>query len=92
MMMTNMTLWLQGVEAKRGPAPGSRGSRPDGWDGPLSASRVCVLLSNVAFNERRVFTKHQYFDSNGLFISIVVSVPMLANCMAILVSGFTVCS
>ena len=33
------------VEAKRGPAPGSQGSRPDGWDGPLSASRVCVLLS-----------------------------------------------
>ena len=33
-----------GVEAKRGSAPGSQGSRPDGWDGPLSASRVCVLL------------------------------------------------
>ena len=45
---------FQGVEAKRGPAPGSRGSWPDGWDGPLSAARVCVLLRDGLLSASRV--------------------------------------
>ena len=40
---------FQGVEAKRGPAPGSR---PDGWDGPLSASRVCSTQPDTVQGDR----------------------------------------
>lgn len=34
----------------------------------------------------RVFSRQQYFDSKGLFISIVFSVPILMNCMIMVVS------
>ena len=34
----------------------------------------------------RVFSRQQYFDSKGLFISIVFSVPILLNCMIMVVS------
>lgn len=33
----------------------------------------------------RVFSKQQYFDSKGFFISIVFSVPILINCMIMVV-------
>lgn len=33
-----------------------------------------------------MFARQQYFDSNGLFISLVFSVPVLVNCMVIVVS------
>lgn len=33
----------------------------------------------------KLFTKQQYFDSNGLFISVVFSVPLLINCLIIVV-------
>lgn len=32
------------------------------------------------------FSKQQYFDSNGLFISTVFSIPILLNCMLLIVS------
>lgn len=32
------------------------------------------------------FSRQQYFDSNGLFISTVFSIPILLNCMLMIVS------
>ncbi|XP_055629564.1 transmembrane protein 18 [Toxorhynchites rutilus septentrionalis] len=49
-----------------------------------------VLLLMVYFSESineyaavnwRIFSKQQYFDDKGLFISVVFSVPILLNCM-----------
>lgn len=34
----------------------------------------------------RTFSKQQYFDDNGLFISTVFSIPILLNCMLLIVS------
>ncbi|XP_013111510.1 transmembrane protein 18 isoform X2 [Stomoxys calcitrans] len=52
-----------------------------------------ILLSAVYFSESineyaamnwRSFSKQQYFDSNGLFISTVFSIPILLNCMILI--------
>ncbi|XP_030387512.1 transmembrane protein 18 [Scaptodrosophila lebanonensis] len=52
-----------------------------------------VLLCAVYFSENineyaahnwSAFTKQQYFDSNGLFISTVFSIPLLLNCMLLI--------
>ncbi|KAH8407529.1 hypothetical protein KR222_004921 [Zaprionus bogoriensis] len=52
-----------------------------------------VLLSVVYFSESineyaalnwRSFSKQQYFDNNGLFISTVFSIPILLNCMLLI--------
>ncbi|XP_017145844.2 transmembrane protein 18 isoform X2 [Drosophila miranda] len=52
-----------------------------------------VLLSAVYFSESineyaawnwSSFSRQQYFDSNGLFISTVFSIPILLNCMLII--------
>lgn len=32
----------------------------------------------------KTFSKQQYFDSNGLFISTVFSIPILLNCMLLI--------
>jgi hypothetical protein len=32
------------------------------------------------------FSRQQYFDSQGMFISLVFSVPILLNCMIMVVS------
>lgn len=34
----------------------------------------------------RTFAREQYFDSNGLFITVVLSTPILLNCIVLLVS------
>lgn len=52
-----------------------------------------VLLSMAYFSESineyaalnwRSFSRQQYFDSNGMFISTVFSIPILLNCMLLI--------
>ncbi|CAD6228020.1 GSCOCG00006312001-RA-CDS [Cotesia congregata] len=42
-------------------------------------------INEVAASKWMLFSKQQYFDSKGLFISIVFSVPILMNCMIMVV-------
>ncbi|ALC41449.1 CG30051 [Drosophila busckii] len=41
-------------------------------------------INEYAANNWRTFSKQQYFDSNGLFISTVFSIPILLNCMLLI--------
>ncbi|XP_053981400.1 uncharacterized protein LOC128877833 [Hylaeus volcanicus] len=43
-------------------------------------------INEVAASNWMLFSRQQYFDSNGLFISIVFSVPILVNCMIMIAS------
>lgn len=43
-------------------------------------------INELASENWRVFSRQQYFDSNGLFISVVFSIPILLNCMLMVVS------
>lgn len=38
-------------------------------------------INQVAAQNWAMFSRQQYFDSKGLFISIVFSIPILLNCM-----------
>ncbi|XP_017773255.1 PREDICTED: transmembrane protein 18 [Nicrophorus vespilloides] len=38
-------------------------------------------INEIASNNWHIFSRQQYFDSNGLFISVVFSMPILLNCM-----------
>jgi len=42
-------------------------------------------INQLASEHWALFAKEQYFDSNGLFISIVFSTPLLINCLVIVV-------
>ncbi|XP_076456743.1 transmembrane protein 18-like [Babylonia areolata] len=42
-------------------------------------------INQFAAQHWKKFSRQQYFDSNGLFISVVFSVPILINCLVIVV-------
>ncbi|XP_077990112.1 transmembrane protein 18-like isoform X2 [Glandiceps talaboti] len=42
-------------------------------------------INSLCATHYKKFSRLQYFDSNGLFISLVFSVPILANCLVIVV-------
>lgn len=43
-------------------------------------------INEAAATNWMVFSRQQYFDSKGLFISVVFSVPILMNCMIMVAS------
>lgn len=62
------------------------------FDFSLHAAVLLVYFSEnineLAAIHWRSFSRQQYFDSNGLFISTVFSIPILLNCMLMIVSSF----
>lgn len=42
------------------------------------------FFNEIAARNWYKFSKHQYFDSNGLFISVIFSCPILVNCLLML--------
>ncbi|XP_036340563.1 transmembrane protein 18 [Rhagoletis pomonella] len=50
----------------------------------LSAAYCTENINEYAAARWQSFSKQQYFDSNGLFISTVFSMPILLNCMLII--------
>ncbi|CAD7014945.1 transmembrane protein 18 [Ceratitis capitata] len=50
----------------------------------LSAAYCSESINEIAAAKWSSFSKQQYFDSNGLFISTVFSIPILLNCMLII--------
>lgn len=42
---------------------------------------VSENINEVAAKHYRYFSRQQYFDSKGLFISVIFSIPLLINCL-----------
>jgi hypothetical protein len=45
-----------------------------------------IVRKNVYIYFYSFFSRQQYFDNQGMFISLVFSVPILLNCMIMVVS------
>jgi len=63
----------------------------------LQAVIFCILLATISATERanqwlaanyKLYSKQQYFDSQGMFISLAFSAPVLLNCVAVLINWF----
>ncbi|XP_050502240.1 transmembrane protein 18 isoform X2 [Diabrotica virgifera virgifera] len=42
-------------------------------------------INKMASTNWKIFSRQQYFDSNGLFISVVFSIPILLNCILMVI-------
>jgi len=56
----------------------------------LFLSYLCVIYLGELINEKaasnwRLFASQQYFDSNGLFISVILLGPLLLNCVLMVI-------
>jgi len=55
----------------------------------LLASVLCTEgINEYLAKNFAAFSRQQYFDSEGMFISLVWSAPVLVNCVAILINWF----
>ena len=52
----------------------------------LVAVACSETINEYAAHNWQYFSSQQYFDSGGLFISVVMSMPMLFNCLMMVVS------
>jgi len=53
---------------------------------------VSENLNGLAAENWKRFSKHQYFDSDGMFISVVFSLPILFNAMLMVVNWLLISS
>merc|ERR1711970_582851 len=68
------------------------------WSEPfLQGFLFTILLVSISLTERanewlatnfKLYSKLQYFDSQGMFISLTYSAPVLVNCVIILINWF----
>ena len=54
----------------------------------LALMYLAPTINSYAAENYLKFAKEQYFDSNGMFISLIVSLPCAINCILFIVSIF----